>query len=179
MFFLLFYDNIRDVHNRQGNPFLLLTFLSALTLAGILLLTIHADRQGSQADRPQTAQIAVEHDAAATLKVVQSAGKAAGIVEFAAEGSIVLLSVPSSWQRRDVRGAALTAVTADAPALGFTRWRLPANVTVSFRIDGSPSLTVRNASPTPLLVLGKRVDVVDGRIAEKSVLLQEGEVRMW
>ena len=141
-------------------------------------MTIHADRLRSLHDTGP-AEIAVEHDAAVTLTVLQSSGKSSGIVEFTGEGDHVRISVPVSWKRREVRGGALAAVTSDPPALGFTRWHLPESVTVSFRVKGSPGLTIRQASETPLLVLGKRVDVVSSGVIERSVLLKEGERQLW
>ena len=173
---------------RQAHPFLLLTFLSAIALAGILLFTVREDRLRLQKKHPTplasgelrgaVAEIAVEHDAAATLTIRQSSGKNEGIVEFAGEGADLRLSVPSSWERRDVRGAALSDVPSDPPAMGYTRWHLPEGVTLSFHVAGSPVLSIRNPSPTPLLIIRRKVDIVRGKVEEKSVLIKEGAVRL-
>ncbi len=168
---------------RQGSPFLLLTFLSAIALAGILLMTVREDRlrmQKSEVDVPAT-EIAVEHDAAATLTIRQSDGKKEGIIEFAGEGADLRISVPSSWDQRDVRGAALSAVPSDPPAMGFTRWHLPKGVILSFHVEETrnfASLRIRNPSPTPLLIIRRRVDVVSGKVEEKSLLLKEGTAQL-
>lgn len=167
------------MQNRQGT---ILLFLCALALAGILLLTVRAEQAATgkrNAGGHPAAEIAVENERAATLTLQESAGKNPGIVECTAEGSDMYLSVPSSWERREVRGAALSTVTADPPALGFTRWHLPEGVTLSFRVPGSPALTVRHASSAPLLIIGKRVDLGTGKVEEKSVLMQEGEPQLW
>ncbi|NOS68195.1 MAG: hypothetical protein HOO67_07625 [Candidatus Peribacteraceae bacterium] len=163
------------MRNRQGT----VIFLSAVTLAGVLLLTVRAEQAKIQQRKDPMAEIAVEHDAAATLSVHQTAGKNPGIVEFIAEGADVRVSVPSGWERRETRGAALSMVTSDPPSLGFTRWHLPEGVTLSFRVEHSPALTIRHASIPPLLVVGKRVDLVSGKTEERSVLLKEGAARLW
>jgi hypothetical protein len=164
----------------KSSPFPILAFLSAVTLAGVLLLTVSANRARTiKEEEAPLAEVAIEHEKAATLSVHQSTGKGEGIIEFSAEGSDTAISVPETWQRREVRGGTLDRVTADPPSLGFTRWTLPSGITVSFRAEGNLRLVVRNASPTPLLVLGKRVDVVTGKTDERSILIKEKAEALW
>lgn len=173
---VIFYDNINDVQNRQA----ITIFFSAIVLAVILLITVHADRVRTiKEEGNPPAEVAVEHEAPATLTIHQTTGKNPGIVEFTGDGGDVRISVPSGWERREVRGAALSAVTSDPPSLGFTRWHLPEGVTLSLRTGESPSLTIRNASAPPLLVVGKRVDVENGKTEEKSILIKEQAARLW
>lgn len=173
-------DRIRPMVKHHGHPLLLLTFLSAAALAGVFLLLTIRTNDVTNGKRAHTAgEIAVEHDAAATLTIHQSSGKNAGIIEFTGEGADLRLSTPSSWERREVRGAALAAVTSDGPSLGFTRWHVPEGVTLSFYITDSPTLSIHHPSQHPLLIMGKRVDIVIGWVEEKSMLMKEGVVRLW
>lgn len=181
------------MRQRQGNPFLLLTLFSAATLAGMLLLIARADRLRDRTTEKKgpAAEIAVEHDDATTLTILQSSGKNDGIVELSGAGDDMLISVPSEWERREVRGAELSAVTADDPSfaaeetaegrtdMGFTRWHVPAGVTLSFHVRGSPALAIRHPSQSPLLVVAKRVDVRTGEVREKNVLIKERGARLW
>ena len=148
-------------------------------------MTVHTDHDRTQTVRQglsPTEQIAVEHDVPLTLHVEESAGKVRGILEVSTEGaSVAAISVPSGWQRREVRGGPLSAVTADesGATLGFTRWHLPPHVTLSFWTENGPSLLIRNISASPLLILSKRVNVLSSRVDERSVLVKEGAVRLW
>ena len=162
--------------NRQDHPFAIVLPLSALVVTIALLLNTHPDALRSQtiSDAP-SAGLAVEHVSPLTLTIRMSAGKREGIVELSTDGTeTAAISVPSAWQRREVRGAALDAVSADPPSMGFSRWHVPPGVTVSFRVIESPSLMIRNPSGIPLLVLGKKVNVLTGQIEEKSVLVKDG-----
>lgn len=165
---------------RQGHPFSIVLPLCALALTAVLLLQARSDRLASQASDPGAAEILVEHGGALTLHVTMDAGsRSRGIVELRVEGSGAIISVPSGWERREVRGAALNAVTADFSGFGVTRWRLPAGITLSLWTPGGVRMGIRNAGPVPVLVLGKKVDIEGGRVEEKSVLVQEGVSPLW
>lgn len=164
---------------RQGNPFLLLTFFSAATLAGILLLTVRLDGLSRKKPAQSGADIAIEHNEAMTVTISRSSGRRDGIIEFTGEGADSRLSVPFAWKRREVRGAELSSVSADPPAMGFTRWHVPEGATLSFRVTGNPSLTVRNASAAPLLLIGKKADMKTGHVEESSFMLNGGAARLW
>lgn len=163
----------------QGSPFLPLTFFSAATLAGILLLTVRSDGLSRKKPAQSAAEIAIEHNEAVTVTISRSSGRRDGIVEFIGEGADFRLSVPLAWKRREVRGTELSAVSADPPAMGFTRWHVPEGATLSFRVIGSPSLAVRNASTALLLVIGKKANVKTGRVEESSFMLNGGVTRLW
>ncbi|MBI2636491.1 hypothetical protein HYW84_04175 [Candidatus Peregrinibacteria bacterium] len=167
------------MRQRQGNPFLLLTFFSAATLAVILLLTVRSGVLSHKKPAQSAAEIAIEHNAAMTVTVGKSSGRRDGIVEFIGEGADFRLSVPFAWKRREVRGTELSAVRADPPAMGFTRWHVPKGATLSFRVIGSPSLTVRNVSTAPLLFIGKKADMKTGHVEESSFMLNGGAARLW
>lgn len=164
---------------RQGNPFLLLTFFSAATLAGILLLTVRSEGLSRKIPAQYAAEIAIEHNEAVTVTISRSSGRRDGVIEFTGEGSDLRLSVPLAWKRREVRGTELSAVSVDPPTMGFTRWHVPEKATLSFRIAGNPSLTVRNASTAPLLLIGKKADVKTGHVEEISFMLNGGAARLW
>lgn len=168
---------------RQGHSFALLTFFCAIVLAGVILLVARNERLRTQTVKNALTpheEVAVEHDASLTLHVDGTAGKDRGIVEFTAEGTGMLaLSLPARWERREVRGGPLSAVTMDQQAMGFAHWKLPTGVTASFWTIGSPSLLIKNVSTAPLLIMGKRVDVKTGRVEEKSIVVKDGSARLW
>lgn len=165
--------------DRPASSFVSLTALCAVVLFSVLLFAVRDESAERQIPVTVT-EIAVGHDAAATLTVSLSVGKGDGIAEFTNEGGgTISLDLPVSWKRREVRGAALDDVTEESKDAMHTRWRIPSGVTVSYWIGGSPALSVRNASATPLLVLAKRVNVVSGHVEEKSVLVQKGVIEIW
>jgi hypothetical protein len=165
---------------RQAEPLKATALLSAFVLAAVLLLYAGGVGPSSTASTGDTAEIAVEHSSAITLTLRMSTGKSKGIADVSSDGNDGLrVSVPAQWQRRDVRGAALSAVTSDPPSFGFRRWHLPAGATLSFWIGDPAHVRVRNPSETPVLVLAKRINVVTGKTDEKSVLIKEGTADLW
>ena len=150
-------------------------------LAGVLLFNVHTETLKSQTVPPTiTEDVTIEHTAPVTLTVLASAGKSDGIIEFHTDGEeTVTLTVPTSWQRREVRGAALETVTADPLSVTGTRWHLPPRVTLSFRVQQSPALIVRNPSGIPVLIEGRKVNVVTGAVEKKNVLVKDSVIRLW
>ncbi len=167
----------------QGRPLFGITFVSAVTLSVVVLLSartsaLRADLEAKRLAR--TAEIAVEHADPLTLAIHLSSGTREGIVELRTDGAeTARVSVPSAWELREVRGGALSSVTHDPETMGFLRWNLPGNVTASFRVTDTASFSIRNPSESPLLVLAKRVNVRTGAVEEESVMVTEGTVRLW
>lgn len=173
-------DSISNMAKRQGSPFAAVVPLAALLLAAVLLMS---ERAGSLLSATGTehaagrSEITVEHAGSLTLHVTVGAGRREEIVEIAADGpDAVTVSTPASWERREVRGAAIDESSAAPIAFGVARWALPAGATLSFRVRSADpdGLRVRNASDMPLLVLVKRVNVVTGKVEEKSMLVKDG-----
>lgn len=189
------------MNKRQGHPFAVVIPLSAIVVTIALVLNARADVLRSQAiPTAVPAELAVEHSAPLTLRLQMSTGKREGIAELTTDTSTTLtpsssdfgragsagggettaISIPSSWQRREVRGAALDVVTSEPAVMGFIRWHVPPGVTVSFRVtDDDSGLIVRNPSGIPLLIIGKRVNVLTEQVEEKSVLVKDGAARLW
>ncbi len=118
------------------------------------------------------AEMGIEHQSPMALQIEMSARDSWSIVEIAQESAeTVGLSVPTAWERREVRGAALEAVVAEESALGFRRWRLPPGVTVSFRAPSLiETLRLHNPSGVPVKVELTRVDLAENT-AERDVIL--------
>lgn len=172
------------MQNRQERSFSIIIPLSAIALTGLLLLTTRGDRLPSQLSRPLPEEMAVEHTGPLTLSMQRSTGKQEGIIELSTEGpETASVTVPSSWERREVRGASLDAVKADPPNAGYTRWYIPPTVTLSLRVIDAitaedKDLLIHNISDAPLLVLWKSVDIVTGRVEERSILVKDKAGRL-
>ncbi len=150
-----------------------------VTVALVLNARSEVLRSQTLPDAPVTG-LALEHSAPMTLTLRVSVGKREGIAELTTRGSeIAAISIPSSWERREVRGAALETVTAEPATMGFTRWHVPPGVTVSFRVNEMSGLIIRNPSGIPLLIIGKRVNVMTGEVEEKSILMKDGATQLW
>jgi hypothetical protein len=126
-----------------------------------------------------TTDIALTHSAAVILSLAASSGKDPSLIELSQDGpETVTLDVPASWTLREVRGAALSAVPSQKVDLTYTRWQLPAHVTLSFHASAD-SLTVHNSGRTTLLIKYKRVQLSTGRVIADSILLQDKPARLW
>lgn len=102
---------------------------------------------------PATTDVAVEHDAPVTVKIARLASSGTNVLEIGVTGTgAVALHVPTSWSRKEVRGAALDAVAASPEDGGFVRWALPVGATVRFDAPDPGRITVHNPSGIPMTV---------------------------
>jgi hypothetical protein len=165
---------------RSGEMHLLLG-VSAVALAGTLLLgTMKKLSMQAQNDALPPADVAIEHAAPITLRVVTSTGRTKGIVELGRDGTeSVKVSVPETWERREVRGAALDAAAGEPAAMGFRRWTIPAGATLSFWTPGSARVRVQNPSGVPVLVHAKRIHLDTNAVDEQTTLLKDAPLTLW
>jgi hypothetical protein len=152
---------------------------SAIVAAMVLALASAGGTGG--ADAKGTVDIGVEHGASARLMLTMSMGTEPGFLEVSQEGEEALrFSVPQEWQRREVRNASIKDVTADSPAFGFVRWKLPPGAVLSLTVPRMPAgLVVHNPSRTPLSIRLKRVNVETGDVQTDVFLLTQESLRLF
>ncbi len=128
-----------------------------------------------------TEEIAIEHAESASIGLDVSERNGAAILEFTNEGTAALmLSLPESWKRREVRGARLEQVEQTATGLGFVRWKLPAHATVSFLAQQMPGHLVAHHPSDSLLKIGlSRVDLETNSVTRDTILLQGEREDLW
>lgn len=164
------------------------TFLTHVTIAaaaGVLLLLLFVAQSQSllgSVTVGSPAEIGIEHDASIALDIALAVGAdGSGIIEVAHDGSeTARLSVPSDWVLREVRGRTLAEILSDPPSFGFTRWHIPSNATLSFRVPQIPSsLTAHNPSPAALKIKLTKVDLQSEKVERNVVLLKEARAKVW
>ncbi len=161
---------------RQGHG--LLAFC-ALILSGILLLSLRTSLQ-RQATPMDWTDIGVQHAGAMSLRIRQSAGRDPALMELLSEDAAeAFVHLPSSWTLREVRGAARETLATAAADGDYTRWAIPAGVTLSFFAPGDPHLRIHNGSATSLLILATRVDLQKNTSDERSVIVNEKAAELW
>ncbi len=124
---------------------------------------------------PRPIDIGVEHLESASLILTHSMGMPPLFVDVQNDGQgDVLVSLPDTWQRKEVRNVPLASVFADEPMLGFRRWHLPAGGTVSFvSTDAWVGMMIHNSSTTPLKLRAVAVDVANETRSSESYLLSD------
>lgn len=130
----------------------------------------------------ESGQIAVEHVGPLALSLsVAMDQERTGIIDMRHDARESMhVSLPETWELREVRGASLVEATPDPPALGYVRWSLPKDATISFRVPEVPqSLTVLNPSGDPLKITLVRVFLEDGRTERNVILVKEGMRKVW
>lgn len=161
------------------NRILLPLAFSAIAAAFVLAMI---SAQG-RTNRPSTdvADIGVEHASSAKLIITLSMGKRPGILEISSENKeLVHVSVPRAWERREVRNALLADVTADAPSLGFTRWKLPPGAVLSLILTHSPAgLIIHHPTRQPLSIRLTRINMITGAVQTDVFLLEEEMLRLF
>jgi len=147
-----------------------------------LLLIVTASQSGrfsaSTSSQTDTVDIAVEHREILSLHVQMSERDGQALVMIGQEGTeTIAVSVPATWQRGEVRNASLDTITAEPPMLGFVRWQLPGNASVTFRVLHAPSqLLLHNPTNVPLKVSFVRVDLETDTVQQDVILVQEEAV---
>lgn len=125
--------------------------------------------------------IGIEHEEPLSLTMQVGVSETAGFVEFFSETSeTILISVPSTWVRREVKNAALHEVTSEIPSLGFTRWSLPARAGISFSVPSSPaSMMLHNPTGVQMKLDLAFVDVTNDTVQKEVVLIQGDTIKLW
>lgn len=128
-----------------------------------------------------TEQIAIEHAESASIELDVSERNGAAILEFTNNSrSALMLSLPDSWKRREVRGARLDDVEQTSTGLGFVRWKLPAHATVSFLAQQMPAhLIAHHPSSSLLKIQLSRVNLASDSVTHDTILLQGEREDLW
>lgn len=150
-------------------------FLFLLLLGFLLLITATKTRpQGS-------AEIALEHTTSLHLTIEVAVGKNTTLLEFSHSGDeMVFLSVPHEWIRQEVRNMDIRSLSVDPPELGFSRYHLPPQAGITFKVDHPlPSLLLHNPSHVPLEVALAYVDLERDTVTRRTTLIQEGPLSLW
>lgn len=125
--------------------------------------------------------IGVEHSKPLSLSLEVAVLHDNAVAEFYSESEeTILISVPSTWVRREVKHAQLSEVTSEAPALGFTRWTLPPRAGISFRVPQTPdSLILHNPTGVQMMLSLTQIDLPTETVNEDVVLVQGNTVKLW
>lgn len=143
----------------------------------LTLPTVWLARQG--AHPPAQTNIAIEHTSPLTLRIARLAASGGNIVDLShtSSGSIAL-HLPASWLREEVRGVALSAVTAEAQEWNTVRWVIPAYATVRFSAPNADHVLLHNPSGIPVTVRTIRIDAVRGERQEDATIVTTDPLRL-
>jgi hypothetical protein len=118
--------------------------------------------------------IAVEHQSPAALTVTRTAD-GTGLTDIRNDAPETLyVSIPEEWLRDEVRGVALSTVTATDASLGFKRWVIPTGATVSFRTSAPWNvLNIRNISEQTMRIAIVTVNLEQQTTETESYLIDD------
>lgn len=141
----------------------------------------HPSASIQSTEQTKQAEIAIEHSMRMALSFSVSAIRGHGIIDISHDAAReIYVSLPSGWTRREVKGTSLATAASDPPMLGYKRWRIPADSTVSFALPVMPpAILAHNPSGIPLEVCVTRVDLDNNRTERNIVLMQEKSVTLW
>lgn len=153
--------------------------LALLLTAGLGVLALLATDQ--QEPRSTGTEIAIEHNLPLMLTVEVAFGKNTTLLSFSHTGNEeVFLSTPHTWERTEVKNMEIATLTVDPPELGFSRYHLPPTAGISFKRSGEvPSLTLHNPSGVPVQIELTKVNTDTSNVERRTILLQEGPVKVW
>ena len=135
---------------------------------------------GSLTDRT-VVDIGIEHSEPLSIGMEVGVRSGSAVVEFFSESpETILISVPSTWVRREVRNASISDVTAEPPSLGYTRWTLPPRAGISFRAPEAPDTVVlHNPTEVQMKLSLVRVDLETEEVERDVLLIQEDTMTLW
>lgn len=125
--------------------------------------------------------IGVEHEKPLALSFEMGVLGNIAVAEFYSQSEeTILISVPSTWVRREVKNAPIHLVTSEPPSLGFTRWSLPPRAGISFRITDTPdSVILHNPSGVQMKLDLAYVDLQTDTVEKDVLLIQTDTVKLW
>lgn len=125
--------------------------------------------------------IGIEHQRPLSLGLEVGVNGNIAVAEFYSQSDeTILISVPSTWIRREVKNASIDQVVAEPPSLGFTRWSLPPRAGISFRINDTPdSVILHNPSGVQMKLDLAYVDLETDTVEKDVLLIQEDTVKLW
>jgi hypothetical protein len=132
--------------------------------------------------KPIDVDIGVEHQS--PLAAISFASSTIGSTQWMDIGNggseTLLVSVPASWVRTEVRDVPLASVTSEEPAFGYTKWTMPAGATVTFETEETwQSVTIHNPSEQPLRIRVTRVDLATNDATYEVYLATNRPVKIW
>jgi len=134
----------------------------------------------AQVTQGEKTEIGLEHSKPITLSLALTVNGRKGVADIRHDAlETAHLSLPSSWVRREVKGVPLSAVTAEEPIFGFTRWALPPGALVSFDIVPPATLVLHHPTNIPAEIELTRVNLANGTVEKDIVLVQDGSVVLW
>ncbi|MFH1670347.1 MAG: hypothetical protein ABIA92_02040 [Patescibacteria group bacterium] len=158
-------------------------FALVVTAAVIAVFSVHSFRASVQesAFEPVRVEIGVEHELPLSLSLSASELKGKGLMDIRQEGEeMVFISLPSGWQRKEVRNVPLSSITQEDTSFGFTRYRIPAGASVTFAIPQYPdTLLVHNPSGIALKVALTMVNLQTNTVETNVVLVQDSPAQLW
>jgi hypothetical protein len=164
----------------SGAPQLFSILLAFATMAAFSL-ALPTGGSPKNAKLPTIVTIGVEHSAPLSLSFSVSRGKLPGMLQVSHDGSeTILLSLPSPWTLKEVRGVALSAVPADKETFGYRRWHLPPKAVLLFSLPTIPDgAQVLNPSKIPLELRIVRVDLQSNTADTDVFLTTDQPQRIW
>ena len=157
------------------------TFGALLALFSVIIIGSQSgDTLATLIQKP--VDIGIEHTKpiAVTLEFTKRDG--AGLLQIITESEeMVFISLPSAWQRTEVRNTSIEFVTADAPTFNYSRWHFPPNASISYRIpaDAPDSIVIHNPSHSPLKLSTVVVDLETGSVTRDVVLMKDEPIKLW
>lgn len=162
------------------------THLITAFAATVIFVTLVNALGGSDASadlRNQTVRLGIEHKEPLTVDFRFGVKNNApiGLIELTHDGKeTVLVGLPETWERREVRGRSLEDTPADPPSFGFIQWHVPEGAILSFRAPGIPhTLDIQNPSSVPLKIRVVKVDLTTGAVERNVMLVTDQEVNIW
>ncbi|MDA1209317.1 MAG: hypothetical protein O2904_04785 [bacterium] len=152
-------------------------------LALLAVIILGTQSRGPLASLIQASvDIGIEHAKPAAVTLEFTKRDDAALLQISTESEeMIFISLPSNWQRTEVRNAPIEFVTADAPTFGYKRWHFPPNATVSFWIpmDAPDSIVIHNPSHVTLKLGTVVVDVDAGTVERDIVLMKDEAIKLW
>lgn len=160
----------------------LMATLACIAAISLSWNTLHAYIQNSVLPKPELQNMGIEHTKPLALRIEYTSKSGAALVNIAHENGeeTAYISIPETWERREVRGVHINDVPPEEPSFGFIKWPLPAGSSVQFWVPVAPkNVVVHNPSGASLKIAVLQFDFLRNTVEQNILLIQKDTTTLW
>ena len=161
---------------------LLVAIAAFVVLAGVGMESIQQYASVSGVQEESIVNIGIEHEEPASLLFEVHRKRDAALLRITHESANapVILSLPTTWERKEVRGIPVNLLRSEVSLLGFTRWHIPRDSSVQFLLTNVPTtLVVHNPNEISLKVTVRDIRLETEDVQENIYLIQKDPTPGW
>lgn len=132
--------------------------------------------------QPTLENMAIEHEQPASILLEYTTKSGSALLQIRQESTdeTLFIHLPDTWERKEVRGAPVSAIGQGESTFESTKWPLSPGVQLQFWIPQAPqNILLHNPSGIGLKVSIIQFDFASNRLEQNVLLLQNDATTLW